>query len=967
MFTERWDEIKEKLLTALELQPAQRSAYLAQIGAVDPELRKELDSLIASHEQTGTDFLNTPVAELSSALAARGEPSSLLGQRIGPYQIVEQIGFGGMGEVYRAFRPDDEYLEQVAIKLMCAGQNSDFVIHRFKDERQILASLDHPNIARLLDGGRTEEGVPYFVMELIHGQPIDKYCDEHKLPITDRLRLFLQVCSAVQYAHQRLIIHRDIKPSNILVAAGGVPKLLDFGIARILDQGAAQELFEPTLTVFRVLTPGYASPEQIKGEPITITSDVYSLGVVLYELLTGRSPYRVANRTSHELSRAACEEEAEKLSSAVHRTQSHGDRSPAIAPTGEATLRQSTLEKLSKRLGGDLDNIVLMALRKEPQRRYASVEQFAQDIHRHLDSLPVLARKDTVGYRTAKFVNRHKVGVIAASVIGLALLTAMALTIRANRIARQQTEIARTQRERAERRFNDVRKLANSMIFDLPGPIHMVPGSVAVEKMLYNNGLKYLDSLAAEAEGDISLQRELAAGYKRLGDSEGFPYGGSLGDYEGALASYRKSLGMRQRLVDIDPHNISDQIDLSNTYRTIGALLYQMGDVQGAREGVHKALEIIRPIAQAHDDNVNALKEFGNVLLTVAMVGGEGLSVGLVDLPLVALRYHLDALNVFRKLEGKQPDVRLWPLQITYINGILSADYLQSGNPNESIRCAREALQVLSRVDKADATTGVLLTNQKAAAHSHVGSALLFGGRWSEAVSEFRIELSLVKEIVDPKNIGSLGDLADGYINLGYAESLAGNPSAGLKLIRTGIDNLRPPGTSDPADRDRALLLGNAYIYEGQTLENLGDERGALQTYKQAVAMFESPTLAVERAFDSLVAASHAKVAGVLAKLGYRDQARQTYNKALAVLGAQPPSLQVQYALIEIYAGLGQLESQSASREVTRADAERNGCQWYRKSIQIWLQMPVRNSISPGGFKVTDFDTVASQFAQCRQ
>lgn len=985
MLAERWDEIKEKLLAALQLEPAQRAAYLARIGAVDPDLQRELDSLIASHERTGTDFLDAPLAQVTSALASQSERGSLLGRRLGSYEIVGQIGVGGMGEVYRAFRADDEYKKQVAIKLVSAGQNSEFVFNRFKNERQILAGLDHANIARLLDGGTTEEGVPYFVMELIEGKPIDDYCDEHKLPITDRLKLFIQVCSAVHYAHQRLIIHRDIKPSNILVTAEGVPKLLDFGIAKILDEGTAPGPYEPTLTVFRVLTPGYASPEQIKGEPITTAGDVYSMGVVLYELLTRRSPYRVHNRTPHDLSRAVCEVEPEKPSSAVRRTQSHGIGSLAIDPSEAAGLRQRSPDRLSKRLSGDLDNIVLMALRKEPERRYASVEQFAQDIQRHLDSLPVLARKDTVAYRTSKFVNRHKFGVIAASILALTFLTALVVTIRANRIARRQAEVGRTQRERAERRFNDVRKLAHFMIFDLPGPIHQVRGSVAIEKMLCDNALKYLDSLAAEAEGDVSLQRELAAGYNRLGDSQSFPFGGGLGDSSGALVSYRKSLQMRQRLVESDPRNISDQIELSDMYMFLGALLYKTGDMQSAREDVHKALEIIQPIALAHDENVNASGEFAYVLYTLGHIDGEWLADGsressapFVGLPSIALRYQLDALNVFRKVEQKHPDIRLTFFgvaesilqRVAYLDGGVSAAYLHSGNPDEAIRYAGEQLQALTRVDNADGTAGALLTDHKAAAHSHMGDALLFSGRSREAVSEYRSELSLFKQLVDPKKPEDLKTLADGYIRLGQAESLAGNPTAGLKLIRIGIDTMRSRVPSDPKDRDRAVLLGRGLVFEGQALEDLRDEREALQSYEQATAIFESPTLAVEPVFDSLVAASYGKVARALAKLGYRDQARETYNKALAKLGSQPGSelvsLQVRYALVEIYAGLGQLESQSASRGTTRANVQDKACQWFQKSRDIWLQMPFRNSISPSGFKVTDFNTISTELATCQ-
>jgi serine/threonine protein kinase len=269
MLPERWNEIKDKLHEALQLEPARRAAYLSEMGATDADLQREVESLIAFHERTGTDFLNAPLAQVTSAISSQLEPDPLIGRRVGSYQIMGQIGVGGMGEVYKAFRADDQYKKQVAIKLVRTGQDSDFVVNRFKNERQILASLDHPNIARLLDGGTTENGVPYFVMELIEGLPIDEYCDTHKLPITERLKLFVQVCSAVQYAHQHLFIHRDIKPSNVLVTSEGVPKLLDFGIAKILEGSAVAAQFEPTLTFFRVLTPGYASPEQAKGATIT--------------------------------------------------------------------------------------------------------------------------------------------------------------------------------------------------------------------------------------------------------------------------------------------------------------------------------------------------------------------------------------------------------------------------------------------------------------------------------------------------------------------------------------------------------------------------------------------------------------------------------------------------------------------------------------------------------------------------
>ena len=451
MIREHWGAVKEKLQAALDLEPEKRRAYLDEAAGSDLELRRELESLLVAHEKAGTDFLNTPPPPTIAITEPPQNSEPFIGRRIGPYQIVNQIGTGGMGEVYRAFRID-EYEKEVAIKVVRAGQESGFSVSRFKNERQILAKLEHPNVARLVDGGTTDDGLPYFVMELIEGRPIDEYCESHKLPIEERLKLFLQVCSAVQYAHQHLIIHRDIKPSNILVTSEGTPKLLDFGIAKILGTEATAALFEPTLTIFRAFTPEYASPEQIKGDPITTASDVYSLGVVLYELLTGCHPYRKPNSKAQEIFHAVCEVEAEKPSTAVKKKSvSVSDGEPRSLALSDA--RHSSTEKLSKRLRGDIDNIVLMALRKEPQRRYTSVEQFSEDIRRHLENLPVLARKDTVTYRTSKFVNRHKAGVVTAILLALTLLVALVITLREARVARQQAAVARAQESQCRASF----------------------------------------------------------------------------------------------------------------------------------------------------------------------------------------------------------------------------------------------------------------------------------------------------------------------------------------------------------------------------------------------------------------------------------------------------------------------------------------------------------------------------------
>ena len=310
MIPERWQQIKKVFDQAVALNGSERESFLAEQCAGDSELRHEVESLLVANTQAGTGFLNTPAVDLT--VRETDGVRNRVGRRIGAYVILQEIGHGGMGEVYRAGRADGQYEKEVAIKLVRGGYDTASVLERFRHERQILASLDHPNIARLLDGGTTDEGIPYLVMELIEGIPIDQYCDGKQLGIPERLRLFMQVCAAVQYAHQRLVIHRDIKPGNILVTKDGVPKLLDFGIAKILDPAASSDA-----TIASPMTPEFASPEQIRGEPITTATDVYSLGVVLYRLLAGRSPYPAKTRTPHEFAQAICEFEPERPSAAV--------------------------------------------------------------------------------------------------------------------------------------------------------------------------------------------------------------------------------------------------------------------------------------------------------------------------------------------------------------------------------------------------------------------------------------------------------------------------------------------------------------------------------------------------------------------------------------------------------------------------------------------------------------------------
>jgi serine/threonine protein kinase/tetratricopeptide (TPR) repeat protein len=396
MTPEQWETIKELVEGGLERQGDGRARFVDEACAGDPSLRVEVSELIASYEQAGSFMAASPF-DAAATLVAEDRDTSLEGQRIGAYRNVRALGHGGMGTVYLAVRDDEVYRKEVAVKLIKRGMDTDGILRAFRTERQILATLDHPNIARLLDGGTTDDGRPYFVMDYVEGVPLDVYCDAHTLSILDRLKLFRIVCSAVHYAHQHGVIHRDLKPGNILVTPGGVPKLLDFGIAKVLNP----ELPSTTgsTTMVQPLTPAYASPEQTRGEAVTPVSDVYSLGVLLYEMVTGHRPYLLQGRTPHEFGRVICEEQPRRPSTII------------------------------SRLDGDLDNVVLMALRKEPGERYASVDQLSEDLRRYLEGLPILARKPTLMYRSMKLVGRNRATAFTAATSLMIILALSAVAI----------------------------------------------------------------------------------------------------------------------------------------------------------------------------------------------------------------------------------------------------------------------------------------------------------------------------------------------------------------------------------------------------------------------------------------------------------------------------------------------------------------------------------------------------------
>ena len=434
------------------MPPDERMAYLESHCAGDPALRAEVESLLAADDAAQSQFLGEHVAEHAAPLVAEltPEPKDKPAE-VGPYRLLEQLGQGGMGQVFRAERADGQFEQEVAIKLVRAGLGSPRMLRRFRHERQILARLEHPHIARLLDGGTTEDGRPYFVMEYVEGVPITQYCDDHRLGTDARLALFRTVCATVQYAHQNLIVHRDLKPSNILVTADGTVKLLDFGIAKLLDRAdeAVLTMME-TQSDQRLMTPAYAAPEQIRGEPVTTATDVYQLGVLLYELLTGHRPYRLPSRLRAEIERAILETTPTRPSTVIDEVEAIAPgASKKVTPAQVTEARTTTLDRLRRRLRGDLDNVVLMALRKEPTRRYESVGQLAEDVRRHQEGLPVVARPARTGYRVRKFVERHRVGVASAAVIVLLLMGLLAGALRYSVVTAQQARAVAAERDQA--------------------------------------------------------------------------------------------------------------------------------------------------------------------------------------------------------------------------------------------------------------------------------------------------------------------------------------------------------------------------------------------------------------------------------------------------------------------------------------------------------------------------------------
>jgi tRNA A-37 threonylcarbamoyl transferase component Bud32/tetratricopeptide (TPR) repeat protein len=793
---ERWRRVQEIFHAAADLPPREQQAWLDDACEGDGDLRAEVEAMLRADAAAGSltagvrqaaaqvadDMPPTLAGEVRAAAVVDAD-SAWIGRRVGAWRITGVLGRGGMGAVYEVQRDDGAFTQRAALKLIRADVDDEGRRRRFVEERQILARLAHPNIARLLDGGETPEGAPFLVMEAVDGKPITEACDAAAMPVAARLRLFVDVCRAVHFAHTQLIVHRDLKPSNVMVTADGIPKLLDFGIAKLIDPEAAAGL---TLLGDVALTPHYASPEQVRAEPVSTATDVYSLGAILFELLTGRRAHHFDSYTLPEMVRVICDEEP-------------------VAPSAAVTAAKA------RRLRGDLDNIVLMALRKDPARRYASVQQLAEDLERHLDGRPVAARADSWGYRTAKFVRRNRLAVAAGTLVAASLVAGIVGTL--------------WQARRAERRFQEVRKLANTFLFDFHDEIRDLPGSTAAREMVVSTALEYLDNLAADARDDQALQLELGAAYEKVGDVLGNPMGPNLGRTDDALAAYTRSLELRTAASGRAVDSAAEGRAVLQSHLKMADALLGGGKTAEARAHVDQGWALMERWGTPRD-RIDALMRRGEV----ASRDGDLAAAEAVYREAVALA----------QAEAKARPGTATSTLLTWCAGRLGFVYKHQNRQEETLSTLALALAAVRQLRDAEPTR-TAHARQVASLHNDRGDTL----RSPFARAGMHPQQSLVEyeaSLAEAEWIAGL-DSRDFAARLGVLRARAQiadtwreiDPARSLPMFAALIPDVERAVADDPASFPAAwlhALLWNAYA---DAAARAGDLRLASRLYDTAV------------------------------------------------------------------------------------------------------------------------------------
>jgi eukaryotic-like serine/threonine-protein kinase len=713
-FFRRVEDIFHEALATSELL---RPAMLEAACKGDTTLLEEVRSLLKA-------FALEELVTASCQSEAERSPDVVPGQRrIGPYELDRLVGRGGMGAVYLAHRADGQFEQQVAIKLIDLPFVTDLFRERFRQERQILARLSHPNIARMLDGGVSEDGELYLAMEYADGLPIQPYCAQHSLSIRERIALFKSVCTAVRFAHQNLVVHRDLKPDNIIVLEDGTPKLLDFGTAKLLTAVDTRAEGDFTRQGFHSFTPQYASPEQVLGHPISTASDVYSLGVLLYLLSTGVHPYELKEFTTAEMIRVICEEQPP-------------------SPSEKA---------VSGKLDSDIDAIVLKALRKEPEERYASVDLLIADLQAYLDGRPVAAHQGSFRYHAVKFARRNKVALAVSALLGVSVMAGTGGVM-------WQARIANAQRRKAEARAEDLRKLSNSLLSEIDEAIQKLPGSTPAQKLLVGTVLEHLDRAAKDASGDPQMELDLANAYIRLGNVQGNPYDQNIGDAQGALTSLDKALSIATTLVHQQPGNAAALHALGWAQQSRSEVLFGMGRTGEAAAAMRSAAATYEKQANRPGARVDALMD------AATAYGGLGDELG--QSGTASLSDPVAALLAFRKsLELDKRIVQLDPGFSRALRGI-AVSHLKIANiesetdPAAALLDYRDAIKGMNALPEETRKT---LPNQRILANllSKNGLALKEVGKYQEALSYFEQAKAIARPFLaaDPNDTRAGNDL----------------------------------------------------------------------------------------------------------------------------------------------------------------------------------------------------------------
>jgi tetratricopeptide (TPR) repeat protein len=888
---DRWTRI-EALFSSLADAPAeQRVRVLAETAATDPELAATVEGMLAHAD--GANRLRAVVDAVAGTLT---EAASTLPPRFGAYRTVREIGRGGMGVVYEGVS-DDEFRRRVAIKMAPLARVGAAADARFRLERQILSSLDHPHIARFLDGG-TEGDLPYLVMEYVEGAPITAYVTSRALPLAARLRLVQKLCAALQYAHQRLVVHRDLKPTNILVTDDGTPKLLDFGVAKLLDAGDG-----PALTLGATAwTPDYASPEQVTGDLVGTPSDIYSLGLVLYEVLTGVRAQVTDTTSPLALSRSVCEVDPPRPS----------DR---VAAAGDRVL--------ARRLGGDLDTIVMTAIHKDPARRYASAAAVADDIERYLSGLPVEARAGTVWYRLRKAAARHRGAVVAAALVTLAVAGGLVSTV--------------YQARRADRRFQQVRALANEFVFGVHDRILPLAGSTEARRAIVQTALQYLENLREDAADDPGLARELAAAYEKVALVQGHPLAANLGEPEAAARSFdraRELLAPLEAEGDVEARRKLAQIELE-----LANLRRAQGDLAATTAGYARARELAERLRAARPDDEATLELVGEVNADIARTASDR------RVPGEAAEAAARALEAARALVALRPGNATHQDNLATAHHAVASSLLAAGRFEEAAAAFGEAVAIRERLVQAS-PDDTQLRRGLVVALGNMGDVL--GARSGEnlgdydgAVAAFTRVVTLSRGMVaaDPRDRRAAFDLVNALLRLGatLSEMPARTADAVASLEEADAINARlmrdEPGSARYGYLQTVLdrRLGRLLRLTGREAEA---ERRLMRVRRDAETLFDGPTGLLAR---QQFAMAGVELATIQAARGDR-RALATATSARTEITAAKMALMLE---AQFRADLGRVFATLAGRGVGRPATDAAARAEFDASEDAWRRAPL--------------------------